>query len=191
MPVVNIKQKWSPTSSEASKTSRRARLGWSVLLDGNDDPGTEAIVARQATGIPRVGDPFPTDFFLRARNVAASPVGSRLFDVLVDYEAPPVVDGIDNPLDQPALIEWGSLGTIEAVENDADGKPIINTAGQPFDPAATNQINDLVLRITRNEPSFDVALAVQYYNVVNSDFFLVASPQRHARHERRGPALGG
>jgi hypothetical protein len=52
--------------------------------------------------------------------------------------------------------------------------PILNSAGDPFDPPINKFITYGMLRVRRAEPFFDVQKAIKYMNRVNSDSFTVA-----------------
>jgi hypothetical protein len=54
--------------------------------------------------------------------------------------------------------------------------PVLNAAGQRFDPFPTYEAAILVLDITRIEPAFDAELSLSYAYALNEDQFLFAAP---------------
>lgn len=76
----------------------------------------------------------------------------------------------ENPLDEPADIQWGFAQFQKPVQYDINNQPILNSAG---DPVTDQEIDDsrLVLTVTRNEASFNPLLAFQYRDAVNATPF--------------------
>jgi hypothetical protein len=94
----------------------------------------------------------------------------------------------ENPLDRPAEVDvdWEQFQRTTA--EDIDGKTILNSAGDP--PVDGVQVDDNrpLLTITRNQASFDLSLAIIYYDAVNTDPFLIFQPDTlkirlKARHQ--------
>ncbi len=76
-----------------------------------------------------------------------------------------------NPLMQPIDVEWDWRTQEIVADIDVDGNPILNTAFDPFDPPLMEDDPRPLLTVVRNEPTFNVAQAIQYRNAVNSDAF--------------------
>lgn len=89
-------------------------------------------------------------------------------------------DAIDLTLDakllEPPEIEFESGEAAVAFEKTADGKPVINTARDTFDPAPSVSEARPVLSFTRNEADFEWDIARNYVNHTNSASFLGAEP---------------
>lgn len=77
----------------------------------------------------------------------------------------------NNPLLVPCEIVWGYRSQERAIQADADGNAITNTAGDPFDPPLVVEDPRPVLTIVRNEATHDVVRAYNYRSAVNSDSF--------------------
>lgn len=83
----------------------------------------------------------------------------------------------NNPLLQPIDVDWDYRSQEIVAEYDDDGKPITNTAGDPFDPPIVIDDPRPLLRVVRNEATYNTSLVYQYRNAVNSDPFAGWPPQ--------------
>jgi hypothetical protein len=175
VPVVNVTYDWSQEQFGGDT----ARRGWTVLMSSVEDSG---ILAERAVGIPRLNDPHPKDSFRRAEQPKTSRKNNNplLWQVVVDYAQASKSDSssrsTDNPLDAPAVIEWDFVSSMEEIDRDIDGNPIVNSARQRFDPMPQEEFLYPVLRITRNEATDNAAQRVLYRGAVNSDPFYGVGP---------------
>lgn len=78
-------------------------------------------------------------------------------------------------LERP-VVEWDWDETTYYPSRDLDGKPYVNSAQMPFNPAPGFPAARQVLVLTRNEPFWDRTIAARYAFAVNSDVFLGAKP---------------
>ena len=169
MAVVNVKESWSGKGLGRSKDGRTAAAAFTVLLDAIPTDLGEVL---GASGIPRIGDGYPGDEWLRVSNVGnARAIGPMLFEVPVTYEREGDGDQ-DSPLDAAPDIRWDTVSSTEAKDFDANGDAITNSAGVPFDPPLTFEVNDRRLSYSRNEASYDPVAAGEFDNVTNGDEFL-------------------
>ncbi|HUX15813.1 MAG TPA: hypothetical protein VMW52_05025 [Phycisphaerae bacterium] len=180
MAVVNVKLEPSRATAPIDIDSGSSpNLSWTVVLDGRDPPETAAIVVRQAPGIPRRGDKHPGDPFAFCRRIVPESLGKGqiLWRVTAEYYTPGGGGGAGdstNPLDQPADVSWGFEQISQQVDTDLGGKPLVNSAGEPFDLAPEISFARPVLSISRNEARFDSALAAEFCGgrgAVNSGSF--------------------
>jgi hypothetical protein len=81
-----------------------------------------------------------------------------------------------NPLLQPIDVSWQTRSQQTVVDQDINGLPIVNTAGDPFDPPLMEDQPRATLTVVRNEATFNQSLQIQYYNAVNSDVFANYNP---------------
>lgn len=142
---------------------------------GFDVSGVETgMQAEQAPGIPKFNETypeFPNSF--RCSGVVVTRPSFTLWRVVCSFAVP--VDGNEHPPDQPEnkLLElprifWQIGGTDAPVETDADGAPLLNSAGEPFDPQLMRMVNTVWLTIQRYEGApFDVQRALYFSNTVN------------------------
>lgn len=83
---------------------------------------------------------------------------------------------MSSPLEEPPEISWSFATSQEPIDTDIAGRPLTNTADEPFDQPPTRDFDDLVLSISRNEPAVDPLTMLAYQGAVNSDQFGFAAP---------------
>lgn len=185
--------------SEDEKFTHKYTRTFSVIVDDAKDG---AIVVRQAVGIPRIGDPYvtPNEQDLGSRCISVVPrqdsTGALLFIVVCEYDSTRIIDDID-PLNDPAEISWGASKYKEVIDDwwpYVDGqpdpgdnsfltkRPVLNSAGEPYLDMPEMDFIHPVLKISRNQLSFDPGLLYLYTNAINSDPFF-GSPPRTAKME--------
>lgn len=149
-----------------------------VEFDDADAPASRPLLACLAndgtTGVPRIYEAHPYDpwLFVKSQNVLV--VGPVHFRVILDYDCTLDINtqAPISPLLQPPEVSWSFAGSNVQIDTDVDGYPITNSAGESFDPPITKDHSDLVLRYSRNEPTFDKIVAADYKDAVNSDTFM-------------------
>jgi hypothetical protein len=82
----------------------------------------------------------------------------------------------ENPMDQPIRVNWGFAEFQKVAVTDIEGAAIVNSAGERFTSAAEIEDSRPVLSITRNEPTFDPAVAAAYKDAINTDTFFGGDP---------------
>lgn len=87
-----------------------------------------------------------------------------------------VTAATDNPLNQPAEISWGGSQFSRPLMFDAQGVPVVTSAGNRFDPPLEKEDSRPTLTIQRNEATFSAATAQLYRDAVNADIFATAPP---------------
>jgi hypothetical protein len=148
MSVVNVKPSGSGRSAGGGD-SRSMTEVWTVLTD---DPADGPLVVQRDPRIPRKGDPHPKDTWLRAGYPDVAAVGNSLilFQVTVTYQR--AAGATDNPLLVPPQRRRGYVQTSKVfVGFDYRNQPILNTAGDPFEPPVTVDAYLPTLTVTRNE----------------------------------------
>lgn len=162
----------SKSPGESGPSSYTASRVFAVYVTSSTDDPT---ASETAPGIPELGDEHPTDPKRRVSSVEANvdPGLPTRHVVRVQYSSAVSSSGssTDNPLDEPPSISWEQDTIAEPVYTDGDGNPIRNSARQTFDPPIQEEFTDPVLVVTQNKNSYSAALAYQYANAVNSDFF--------------------
>lgn len=88
-----------------------------------------------------------------------------LLEAKFDNETSPIED----PLSRPPVISYGFGKYTKVWEEDADGKAIMNSAKQIFDPPLEEDDDRPIVTFVRNEAEFPFLLAVEYERAVNSD----------------------
>lgn len=109
-------------------------------------------------------------------HATTNPNGGTLWDVTVEYTTKGSEEQ-QNPLDKPPEVSFEFDNFTRAVTQTWDGTPILNSAAKEFNPPIEIDDSRPVLRIRRNEASFNPSIAIQYQNAVNSDSFYGVDPR--------------
>jgi len=101
-------------------------------------------------------------------------VGTNVWDIDVDYSTRHLdkEQQKQNPLDRPPEVSWEGERLEEVADLDRHGDPILNTAGQPYEPSLMRDYKLRTVVYTRNEATYDDAQARAYEDVINTDEFL-------------------
>lgn len=81
-----------------------------------------------------------------------------------------------DPLEMPIEVTWGLRDHERVLQYDANGKAVLNTAGDPFDPPIVVDDPRMTMTVVRNEAQVNLGLILQYRNAVNSDSFAGFNP---------------
>lgn len=142
-------------------------------VDVSDPYRDDEETAAGARGIPREGSRKGR---LTALNVTARREGAAMFRVTIRWaelneQAQMDLGRLPDPFSVPEQRWWDFETTVEPYDVDADGRPVLNSAGEPLDPPPTMEITDLVLNVIRAEPLYDWREALMYARSCNSDDF--------------------
>lgn len=81
-----------------------------------------------------------------------------------EYIVPPggsVTQNDPDPLLRKPRVSWGVLRQSQSVDVDLDGRPILDTAGNPFS-GAVRDMGGYSFNVVRNEPFFDITKSHEY-----------------------------
>lgn len=81
-----------------------------------------------------------------------------------------------NPFDRPPVVNYGAETIQRYSRFDAEGVPLRNSAGDPFEPIELDE-EVLLVTIERNEPTVSAAGFANYHNRVNVGSFRGLEPQ--------------
>ena len=164
---------------------RRYQRKFRVLTNSQfDGPNTAATAVGMKYGDAYAppNNPNEADNFAYCDSVTVDSVGDDGIEWIITcgygwYDALTAGGGKEqNPLAMPIEVSW-SLRDHEAVlEVDQNGKAVLNTAGDPFDPPVTIDDPRLVMTVVRNEPIFTLFYVLRYRNAINSDPFAGFDP---------------
>lgn len=154
--------------------------------DRNDGP----MIASDAFGIPRIGDVYqPGNDFDPKAMVVDKKATQRdspfewevevVYSTELDADPKDGNDGNTSPLDEPADISYGFQARTLAVPgyfNDPANPnalqnleaTLVNSYGEPFDPAPEMDVHDLVVNVVKNMPNLNVQWMMWVANTVNS-----------------------
>lgn len=159
--------------SRSDKLGRDAQRAFHIMFDTASEGN--AVSARLAAGVPRIGSPHPNDLYLWASNVDVLPVGDTriLYRADVQYASARGGEGQNsNPITRPPIINWDWEVVSEPIDRDPTGAAVVNVNGEQYDPPLTVEFADAKVVIERNYESFDPLVLQTYRYVVNSDTFL-------------------
>ncbi len=150
------------------------RRFFDVTFDGAHDPYLRPILALSDGRVPQIGQPLPGYpwIYVLDRRSAVTNKSAVVCRVVIQYAQ------VQNPFDEPPRIEWFMAATMEPVESDEDGLPMLTSSDEPYDPPPTEPKNDLLLRATYNVSVFDPVRALMYKGAINSDPFLGFEPEK-------------
>ena len=153
-----------------------------VEFDNTDVPAVRPLLAGVAndgtTKVPLIFEVHPYDQWLFVKSKHVDAKGPFHFRVIVEYgcELDITTQAPVSPLMQPPEVSVTFAGSNEPIDTDTEGLPITNSAGEAFDPPITKDHSDLVISYTRNERTYDMSVAADYKDAVNSDTFLGFPP---------------
>jgi hypothetical protein len=151
MAVTSVKLSWRDRRNRISADGIEAQLVYTALTD---NPADGAEVVREDSRVPHLGQLHPRDARLGCIDVDPECVGPQYWEITCQYKNnEDASEDPDDLLKQAPDIEWSTEETQEAVDEDADGTPILNPNGEPYDPPLTKPFQDEVLRVTRYEGS--------------------------------------
>jgi hypothetical protein len=101
----------------------------------------------------------------------------KIWRVECTFDTDRVVNAItDNPLNQPPEISWDFSDYERPMIRDAFGTPVLSSSKNPFDPPVMYSQKKPILRIVRNESTYDPAAAFFYSNSLNAVSFAGVDP---------------
>lgn len=178
MAVVSVKELHQKRRSSIRDGKVSHTRVWLVITDDIRD-GTAAALTANANFVdmvPVYGAPLYDDnpFGPRVTSLEAQPIqeSGLHFEVQAEYTIPdPSDDQNDtNPLDRPAEIQWSPSETTEPyfVDESDPPRPVVNAAGEPFEQFLEREAGELTITITRNEETFNAAVADTFSHTVNA-----------------------
>jgi len=184
MAIIDVKEDWRGLGAEIDTEGATAPRIFTVKFDAADSPIQRPFLAQNAAGIPTLNSAHPYKPWLYVKNKNVESIGPFDFEVTVNYTTRSTTGGqegemqdpTESPLEAPWIVEWDFVMSNEPIDTDIDGKPIINSAGESFDPPITKDFHDLLLRIQRNEATFNPIIANDYKGAINSDWFWGFAP---------------
>jgi hypothetical protein len=174
--VVSVEKMWSRAGSDAtlSDNFRTMDVTFSEAYQVVTLPDATALDVYNAPGLPYAGQTFPGTDFVFAQKAAPQKISPLLWVMVIGYKGQ--ISGFDetgkpkSPLDAPPKIDWDDVATDEEIDEDYDGNPIVNTAGDAIRGVKTEIVDD-VLNIQRNFLTVDPYIRAAYRRATNSDTF--------------------
>ena len=144
------------------------------IVQFDNDPseaGKRTILAKDSAGIPRKWQRHPVKPWTFVKNRLAEP-GNGAFEIIVtvNYET------IEDPVNEPPVYEWLHAVSSEPKDTTIDGWAVVNSSQEAYDPSLNVDVYDQVLRVTRNEASFNAIYANSFIGTVNNTTFYSSPP---------------
>lgn len=185
MSVVEVKLHFSGLSGkdELALGRRDYEQEWLVRTDNAAD-GAKTVKSHPS--VPQYGTFYRTDTendpfaYLREREIEPASEDSSLvwrvrcrFSTVADNGNGQQILPPPQPFDVPIIAEWDALEEKEPAYfcfgDNEEQLPIVNSAGDFFDPPPERIITIQVLRITQNLADFNYLFWAKYSNAINSD----------------------
>lgn len=167
--MIRVTENWSGRSFRSGVSATR------VFIVTGTTSESEAARARDAITGVQVPPPLaghPRNVLMRAKQPTVTWIGpAGQFEVKVEYYVPtgfPPGEGME-VLQTPVLYEWDDAITSEPADVDIDGRPILNSAHDPFEAGLSYEYVTLWLTVRRWESTFDIVQSTMFRNAVNSD----------------------
>ncbi len=164
---------------EVSKT-QSVRRYIRVFRVATDNNYTEAAEILSSGSCPQVGNFYPDDTGAWCRRVQArnESYSKRVWIVTANYSSEFEIE--DNPLADPAEIEWTTEQYQKMYERDKDNALICNSAGDPFKPAIEGDDARWAVTVRKNVQAVPTTI-LEYRNAVNSNAFTISGVSVAAR----------
>jgi hypothetical protein len=114
--------------------------------------------------------PHPNDGKAFVNRINPVRIGLGFWELSIEYSTEVEGDTKENPLNRPAEVTIDNQPRERVRTRDRHGRPIVNTAGDPFDdPPPVETINHLLFVIEKNIPTAFQPWILRYTEAVNSD----------------------
>lgn len=177
MAVIAIREVWTgPRKGNQDTTTVEYERNFQVQTDSfKDGP----LTVLNAPGLPGLLEAYvepngtvDTTAFCSRREPTQDQNNGMIWLVRCFYTD----DVTASPWTAPPEIEWGSVDYQQPIYQDLDGKAVVNSAGEMFDPPVTRDDSRPTLIVKRWEMADPGANIVKYKDAVNSDFFYGQAP---------------
>lgn len=128
--------------------------------------------------LPVYLSPHPSNIFLRCKGISIKlEHGRTVWLATCKYDNEPLTEDeknrlVENPTARPAKVRWESSRFSMAIDKDAAGNALVNTAGKYFDPPIERDSVHRVARVTKNLAQVPVWL-LDYEDSINQDAFQI------------------
>lgn len=193
MGITRCAEHWDGRSGTFENvTSNRVRRKWLVVTDDKYlDPLEVADYFKNTLNIQwQTPHPSNGSFTARSLEVDSRSDTPYAYDVVVTYSTEPFRSDVDqqnilNPLNRPPRITWDSETVQQFTTKDKNGKPMLNSAGDPLEPIEKDDIR-WIISITKNFASLP-SWVLNYVNVTNSSAVTISGltlPARTVKTQR-------
>lgn len=178
MSVIEVSEVYQRSGTQNQDWKRTYSRQWQVITNNHADG---PVTVRESVPV-RIGNVFEcgNDVDLGAYctsiNASCTAVDGLQWEVTAEYGPYDANVAPANPVERPIEISWGFDQFQRVAERDANDDPIVNSAGEPFDPPVMIDDSRSVLTITRNESTYNDELAADFKDSINLDVFWGKAP---------------
>lgn len=128
-------------------------------------------ISEVAAAMPNLGSVYPDDPFATCirRRVNSHDKAKRMWLTSADYSTK---GKLENPFDDPAIIEWNTSTTVEPFYKDNAGDAILNSAGDYYEEGLKDDVSRWTVSITTNQPGIPLFID-DYRDAINEDDVLI------------------
>jgi len=172
-------------TSDGKEYVRHFVVGTDFDVLSGDTTDLAEMYAARAPIVPIFLEAHPGDDQAFVIEVDCKPKGGArdLFDVLVRYSTNPFdisaaeeSQQVGDPSIWEPTVNWGAITTSETYSVDVDGKPVLNSAREPFVPQLTRDVTRSTIVIERNELTQPQVINAIYRDTTNDVSFAGAPP---------------
>lgn len=148
---------------------------WIIQRDTSADT---LFIVLSTSGLPLVYEVYPEDTRALCTNIEATPTGDEtgtLWEAEATYSTQFDNQQQSNPILRPPLYSCQSQQYTRPVARDTDGTPIMNLAGDYYDPPPEMDDARGTIIVSKNQSSLPLA-QMNYVNAINSDQFFNNGP---------------
>jgi hypothetical protein len=163
MASLSVKETKGREGGQDDRATQTSRRGYVVRWDSLTASETEVL---EDGALPRIWQEHPDKPWLKVKSRQAKQRKDNAgeWDVTIEYTS----DVVD--------IAWDTEEIREALRVDEDGRPILNSAGFPFDPPVEGIWHCETLTIVRNQITYDRDLCRRLRGSVNTDHWYGGPP---------------
>jgi hypothetical protein len=172
MSVLTFKEIHSGRDADDDVGQRKAAVGrytrvFRVTTDSNDDDGAVVKASAPSLGVQHPSDPRA---FLRRRRARNESFSKRVWIVTCAYSTEFEIE--ENPLADPADIDWVTEQFQRPFVKDRNGDAILNSAGNYYDRPVDGDDSRWTANVVKNVSAVPTWL-LDYRDAVNSDAFVL------------------
>lgn len=159
-----VTEMWSAREFARGSFARRGFQITGVTTEAE----AEAALASQKTVAVATGFPLDTTLRVPPGGITIKFASPTLYVAAVSYEATTIGEQPPELLAEKWRVTIEPLATDEATEYDRNGRPVVNTFGDPFDQPSTRPVPEVRIVMWRWESTYELAKHLAYANKYNS-----------------------
>lgn len=178
MSVLSINPTWDRESTQTRDWKRTYRTTWKIETS---NPQDDALLVRTTltAWVGKFGAFYQapdgaqdTGSWINSINVKCSAPDGKQWIGTIEYAPYDPSQFPEDPLKQPAEMSWEFVQDKKVAEEDQDGNPVVNSAGDPFDPPIEYDFSRPILTIVQNQQDFDPDSAEDWNDSLNDDVWM-------------------